>query len=227
MALQHEPLATLRRRITHDEINTLPIVHYEGAVQLIRNAHDWEQALPDLQSEHVLGFDTETKPTFRKGRVNQPSLVQLATAHAVYLVQLVWMPFGEELASVLADPEIIKAGVGIRFDMQALGKLFPFGAQGTVDLGTVARLNKFSAQGLRTLAAVLFGWRISKGSQCSNWSLQDLSAKQIMYAATDAWVGRLIYLRMRELGMSFARQQAEKVQGPKNKGHKASKKPES
>ncbi|MBQ7585582.1 MAG: 3'-5' exonuclease domain-containing protein 2 [Desulfovibrionaceae bacterium] len=205
MALQHKNLANLRRHLTNDEINALPIFHYEGPVYLIRNEKDWLQALPDLEAAGILGFDTETKPNFRKGRVNKPALVQLATSQAVYIVQLTWWPFDQKLAQVLSDPAITKVGVGIRFDMQSLAEISPFVPQGLVDIGNVARVNKFSAQGLRTLSAVLFGWRISKGSQCSNWSLHELSEKQIIYAATDAWVGRLIYLKMRDLGLNFSR----------------------
>ena len=149
----------------------------------------------------MLGFDTETRPTFRKGKINAPSLIQLATERAVYLVQLAWLPFGPHLAEILADPNVIKAGVGIRDDMRELSRLHDFEPAGLVDLGNAARAHKLPSQGLRTLAANLFGWRISKGSQCSNWSLMELSQRQIAYAATDAWIGRLIFLRMREFGL--------------------------
>ena len=170
-------------------------------MHVIRVLEDWKQALPDLRAVGVLGFDTETRPTFRKGKVNAPSLIQLATERAVYLVQLAWLPFGPHLAEILADPNIIKAGVGIRDDMRELSRLHDFEPAGLVDLGNAARTHKLPSQGLRTLAANLFGWRISKGSQCSNWSLMELSQRQIAYAATDAWIGRLIFLRMREFGL--------------------------
>ncbi|OLA83067.1 MAG: 3'-5' exonuclease [Desulfovibrio piger] len=171
-------LESLRRRLSSDEINALPLCHYEGPIHLVRSLEDWEKALPDLQQEQVLGFDTETRPSFRKGRVNTPSLVQLATARAVYLVQLSWWPLRE------------------------LARLYPFKPAGMVDLGMVARAHQLTTQGLRTLAANLFGQRISKGPQCSNWSVMELSKRQVIYAATDAWIGRAIYLRMRELGMT-------------------------
>lgn len=190
----------LRQRLSPEAINALPLCHYEGKVALVHSLNDWKQALADIEKDRILGFDTETRPTFRKGKVNAPSLIQLATAKCVYLVQLAWLPFGPHLADMLANPDIVKAGVGIRFDMEALAKLSPFTPRGLVDLGSVARANKLSSQGLRTLVANFFGWRISKGSQCSNWSLLELSQKQIAYAATDAWVGRLLYLRMLELG---------------------------
>ncbi|MCR5814810.1 MAG: 3'-5' exonuclease domain-containing protein 2 [Desulfovibrio sp.] len=203
--LEQDRLQNLRRRLTSDEINALPLFHYDGPVHLIRDLPAWQSALDDLRSAEVLGFDTETRPTFRKGKTNAPSLVQLATGNAVYLVQLSWLPFGPHLAELLGDSSVIKAGVGIRYDMQSLAKLFTFTPAGLVDLGSVARLNKLSSQGLRTLAAAFFGLRISKGSQCSNWSLQELSSRQIVYAATDAWISRLIYLKMKELAFNFGR----------------------
>ncbi|MBQ9406004.1 MAG: 3'-5' exonuclease domain-containing protein 2 [Desulfovibrio sp.] len=191
---------TLRRRLSHDEINALPLYHYEGPVYLVRTPQEWESALPDLRTADLLGFDTETRPSFHKGKRNDPALVQLATEAAVYLVQLVCLPFGPHLASILANPEQIKVGVAIQDDMRELARLYPFEPAGLVDLGAVARANMLSSQGLRTLAANLLGWRISKGSQCSNWGHVELSPKQVVYAATDAWIGRRIFLRMRELG---------------------------
>ena len=193
--------AKLLRRMGAEEINAMPLCHYEGPVRIIRTAEELAEALTDIRAQEVLGFDTETRPTFRKGKVNDPSLVQIATETMVYLVQLAWLPLEGSLCSVLADASILKAGVGIRDDMRELTRLHPFEPAGLVDLGSAARAHRLSTQGLRTLAANLFGLRISKGSQCSNWSLMDLSQKQIDYAATDAWISRRIFLRMRELGL--------------------------
>lgn len=191
----------LRHRQTREEINSLPLRCYEGDVHLIRNPDDWHKYAPALRKDGILGFDTETRPTFRKGKLNAPALIQLATADAVYLVQLGGMPFDYRIASVLADPDIIKVGVGIREDMRALNQIFPFEPAGMVDLGELAREHDLPNRGLRTLAASLFGWRISKGSRCSNWSAPILSNRQVAYAATDAWIGRMIYLRLRDLGL--------------------------
>lgn len=191
----------LRRRLSCEEINAMPLCHYEGQVQVIRSLDDWKQALPDLRSADLLGFDTETRPSFRKGRRNSPALIQLATGNAVYLVQLAFLPFGPHIVEVLANPDQVKAGVGIRDDMRDLAKVYDFEPAGLVDLGGVARAHKLPSQGLRTLAANFFGWRISKGSQCSNWSLMELTPRQIAYAATDAWIGRLIFLRMCDMGL--------------------------
>ena len=116
---------TLRRRLSHDEINALPLYHYEGPVYLVRTPQEWESALPDLRTADLLGFDTETRPSFHKGKRNDPALVQLATEAAVYLVQLVCLPFGPHLASILANPEQIKVGVAIQDDMRELARLYP------------------------------------------------------------------------------------------------------
>ena len=191
----------LRRRLSCEEINAMPLCHYEGPVQVIRSLDDWKLALPDLRSADLLGFDTETRPSFRKGRRNSPALIQLATASVVYLVQLAFLPFGPHIVEILANPDQVKAGVGIRDDMRDLANVYDFEPAGLVDLGGVARAHKLPSQGLRTLAANFFGWRISKGSQCSNWSLMELTPRQIAYAATDAWIGRLIFLRMCKVGL--------------------------
>lgn len=195
-------LTELSRRPSSGEINAMPLRHYEGPVEVVRTPEAWARAEADMRHDGILGFDTETRPTFRKGKLNAPSLIQIATASAVYLIQLGWLPFGEACANLLAAPDIIKTGVSIGDDMRALARLHPFTPAGLVDLGHVARAHRLPNQGLRTLAASLFGWRISKGSQCSNWSLMDLSQRQIEYAATDAWIGRCIYLRLRELGLT-------------------------
>lgn len=191
----------LLTRISRDEINSLPLRHYEGPIEIVRTLPKWEAVKEELKNETVIGFDTETRPTFKKGRMNSPALIQLAGARAIYLIQLAWLPFSAHIAEILSSPAVIKAGVGISYDMAALAKLHHFTPAGCVDLGHVAQANNIPNQGLRTLAASLFGWRISKGSQCSNWSSRELSSRQIAYAATDAWIGRLIFLKLRELGM--------------------------
>lgn len=194
-------LPDLRHRPSGEEINAMPLARYEGRVELIRDPRELEAALPLLRAEKILGFDTETRPSFRKGAQNSPSLIQLATADAVFLIQLTWLPFNGEMASILADPGIVKAGAAIGDDMRELEKLHPFTPAGLADLGRLAKTAGIPSQGLRTLAANLFGIRISKGPQCSNWSNRELSHRQVAYAATDAWISRSIYLKMRELGV--------------------------
>ncbi len=191
-----------KRKLSKDEINAMPIVRYEGEVCLVRTETELRHAVDELHVERVLGFDTETKPSFRKGRANAPALVQLAGEKRVFLIQLTWLPMNAILAELLESAQILKVGVSIYDDMRELQKAFDFTPAGVVDLAHIARTHQLETQGLRNLAANFFSVRISKGPQCSNWSLQELSERQIVYAATDAWIGRQVFLRMEELGMT-------------------------
>ncbi len=189
------------RKLSKDDINALPIVRYEGKVCLVRDEEGLQSALDVLTKERVLGFDTETKPSFRKGKLNPPALIQLAAEHAVYLIQLNWLPLNAQLAGLLSNTNVLKVGVSIHDDIRELQKVFPFEPAGIIDLGLIAAKNKLETKGLRNLAANFFDYRITKGPQCSNWNAHELSHRQISYAATDAWIGRKVFLRMEELGM--------------------------
>lgn len=193
-------LAPYQEALSADQVNALPMKSYEGPVHLVRTEAELKAALKHLGKQKVLGFDTESRPVFKKGAVSHTSLIQLASPQAVWLVQLNAVPFGTSLADLLANPRILKAGVAIGDDMRALAKLYAFEAQGLADLGLMARQLDIKTLGLRTLAANLMGIRISKGAQCSNWAKETLEPRQILYAATDAWLGLEIYNRLIELG---------------------------
>lgn len=182
--------------ITKDEINRLPMRQYEGPIHLIRTVADAELAAEKLKMESLLGFDTETRPTFRVGEYYPPSLLQLATANEVFLFQLKLTGLTLGLCAILDNPEIVKAGVSIKDDLKELRKLSSFEPAGFVELATHARKAQIKNLGLRGLAALLLGFRISKREQTSNWANDKLTESQLRYAATDAWLGREIYLHM-------------------------------
>ena len=188
-------------RMDRDEINSLPIRSYPGRIVQVRSPTELTAVLPELGREKILGFDTETKPNFQKGENNPPSLLQLAGETVVWIFQLTQLGLPEELSAILADPGIIKTGVSVDFDLIQLQRLGPFQPEGFAELAAVAKESGVRNHGLRGLAAVMLGYRISKGAQRSNWGADNLSAKQLRYAATDAWVGREIYLRFQEMGV--------------------------
>ena len=196
-ALPGEPVveawADAPRTLSREEINLLPIRAYGGEICLIRTEEEQDRALNLLWKEKVLGFDTETRPVFTRGKSGNPALLQLGGENCVFLFQLNRVPFGEALVDLLADPHIVKAGVAVRDDLRALHACTPGGA---VDLAHLAKARGVQAQGLRSLAATLLGFRISKSAQCSNWEKEELTPRQLLYAATDAWVGRELYLRL-------------------------------
>lgn len=205
---QPEAAAGVREKISKEAINALPLFHYNGRVTLVRNEDTLIQSVAKLRSGSgngpvVLGFDTETRPSFQKGKSYTPSLVQLASADEVFLFHLKWMPLDARLVGLLEDPAIIKTGVAVHDDMRFLARLHPFIPQSVVDLSEIARGNHLENRGLRGLAAAFLRLRISKGEQCSNWGNSELSPRQIRYAATDAWISRAVYLSMKEAGLDF------------------------
>lgn len=184
------------RRMSKDEINACPITRYEGPVSIIKCRRTLTEAIEQLQGETVLGFDTETRPAFKKGQYYPPALLQLAHAEGVLLFQLKHLGLPRPIIQILTDPQVIKTGVSLKFDIQELQKLTPFQPDGFVDLANIAKKQGIKNHGLRGLAAVVLGNRISKSAQRSNWSKDALSPAQIRYAATDAWIGRELYKKL-------------------------------
>ena len=181
-----------KRHITKAEINALPMQQYEGPIELFKTAEAAEPAAKKLLKETLLGFDTETRPAFRKGESYDPSLLQLATENAVYLFQIQQSGLTDSLLRVLSSPKIVKAGVAIDRDIEELQAVRPFEPDGFIELATCAKEARIKNLGLRGLTAILFGFRISKREQVSNWARKDLTDSQMTYAATDAWLGRKI-----------------------------------
>ena len=189
------------RSISREQMALLPIGRYEGEVRLVSTPGDLQYALADIRQENVVGFDTETRPAFRKGETHLPCLVQVATASRVHLFALSQPDVFPVLAEMLADPRSIKVGVAPAQDLRSLKLVFPFAEQNVLDLASVARRLGLTQTGLRNLAGIFLGLRIPKGARTSNWAAPRLSAAQITYAATDAWACRELLLQFRHLGL--------------------------
>ena len=179
-----------------EEIQALPLASYTGDIHFIREPDAARRAALELSSAPLLGFDTDTSPTFRKGESHPPALLQLCGSKAVYIFRLLDVGLPPELATLLSSPAIVKAGVAVRHDVSELRDLADFNAAGFVDLGTAARDQGLQHHGLRGLAALLLDCRISKGAQLTNWSRTDLTQAALNYAATDAWIGYRLYETM-------------------------------
>jgi ribonuclease D len=184
------------RRMSKDEINSCPIMHWNGRINVVRDREGLAAATNRLSGHTLLGFDTETRPAYKKGESYLPSILQLASKDEVFIFQLKHLGLTAALRAILADPAIIKTGVSLDFDIHELQKLSHFKAAGFIDMGNSARKTGIKNHGLRGLAAVFLGFRVAKGAQTSNWARDVLTPKQIQYAATDAWVGRKLYLAM-------------------------------
>ena len=197
----------------------LPIRRYEGEVSMVTTPAELERARADLRQEDVVGFDTETRPAFRKGESHLPCLVQAATARRVYLFSLRQPEMFEVVAELLAEARVLKAGVALAYDLSSLKLVFPFAEKNVVDLGIVARRWRLDQTGLRNLAGLFLGVRIPKGARTSNWAAANLSAAQVTYAATDAWVCRELYLEFRSRGLLQAKPPATNARPDNAQAH--------
>lgn len=184
---------------TPEEINELPIRRYAGEIVAVETPDDAARAAADFAAERVVGFDTETRPSFRPGESHPPALAQVATARAVYLFPLLRLGSPATLTAVLASASTAKAGIGLADDVRALKRSFEFAPAAIIDLGVIARRHGFEKSSVRALAAAFLGFRIPKGTKTSNWAARRLSEQQVTYAATDAWACRELYLKFEEL----------------------------
>jgi ribonuclease D len=192
----------LLRHVSRDEVNALPIRRYEGAVHVIAAPSELAPAMHDILQETLVGFDTETRPAFRAGESYPPSLAQVATARAVYLFQVQRAEIAAAVARMLSEEHIVKAGVGMADDLKSLKKVVAFHEKSIADLGTLAQRHGLKQSGVRNLSGLFLGFRIPKGTKTSNWARHTLTEQQIVYAATDAWACRELYLKFRELGLT-------------------------
>lgn len=184
--------------ITKEDILLLPSGCYNGDIKIVDTMSDLMEALPVLMNEVVIGFDTETKPVFKKGVRHDVAIIQLATSDCVFLIRLKKLGFPYELADLLSDKSILKVGMDIPQDVKGLRRLHKFIPKGFIDLAVMTAQRGYKCEGVKKLSALILGIQISKRQQVSNWEADVLSEGQIVYAATDAWVCREMYLKLVE-----------------------------
>ncbi len=184
------------RKITKEELNALPLMKYEGECQVIEDESHAQEAVEACKKATVLGFDTETKPAFRKGESYPVALLQIAMPDMAYLFRLNKTGLSQGIIGLFEDPGIKIVGIGIRDDIKDLQKLGHFTPQGFVDLNGLGETLGFKSIGARNYAGMFMKHRISKSQQLSNWENDELTAAQVSYAATDAWICLGIYSKM-------------------------------
>lgn len=182
--------------ITNEEIELYELSWFRGEIVLVDDITGFYDVLPRLLKARILGFDTETKPSFRKGRKNNVSLIQLATEDLACLIRINRIGLPPELASILSDPGVLKAGVAVHDDIKYLRKVNGFSPSGFVDLQKFVKDYGIESSGLKKLTAIILGFRISKRQQVTDWEAETLSEAQLIYAATDAWVCQKIYKKL-------------------------------
>ncbi len=185
--------------ISAEEIGSLPLASFPGEIHVIESlGEEFGKAVSYLKKQKLIGFDTESRPTFSPDQPSYgTSLLQLSSGDQAFLFRIKKMgKFPRRLAAILANPSITKVGAAIQDDVRGLQKYAGFQPQSFVDLQKIGWEYGIRDKGVKKMAAIILGIKISKAQQLSNWEAESLSVSQQKYAATDAWVCREMYLRL-------------------------------
>ncbi len=182
-----------KESITKEELTDMPLKWFEGEIVLIDSKKKLQLAIDELSGQPIIGFDTETKPSFKKGVINKVALLQLSTKNMAFLFRINRIGLPKEIAAILADENVIKPGVAIHDDIKGLQVIKKFKPRGFVELQDQAKEMGIQNFSLKKLTAIACGFRISKGQQLTNWEADVLTEAQQRYAATDAWAALEIF----------------------------------
>lgn len=179
---------TFASSISNEAAALLPAAQFDGEIIVVEDGDALDEAYDYLSAQKVLGFDTETRPSFTKNKLNKVALLQLSTRERCYLIRLCRMKSPDKAIKLLENSRITKVGVGLASDMSSLGRLWRFTPRGFVELQNEVERFGIENKSLRKMAAIVLGERVSKAQRLSNWEAATLTAQQQLYAATDAWV---------------------------------------
>ena len=177
----------------------MPVASFEGRIIIVQSETESDKAVRYLLSQQILGIDTETRPSFRKGQTHQVALLQVSTVDTCFLFRLNMIGITESIKRLLEDCSVIKVGLSLKDDMHQLSKRADFTPGMFIELQHEVKKIGIKDMSLQKIYANLFSKRISKGQQLSNWEADTLTPQQKAYAATDAWACIMIYNELKEL----------------------------
>ena len=183
--------------ISKEEVADLDLIQYDGPIKLITNEESFLEEIPHIREQTILGFDTETRPSFKKGVVYPTALIQISALDQAWIIRVSRMGYPPELLELLTREDILKVGLGLNDDLRRLRADFQFEPGGFLDLQQYVAAFRIEEKGLKKLSGIVLGRRISKAQQVSNWDADLLTEAQLKYAATDAWICLKIYNRLR------------------------------
>ncbi len=185
-----------KEKISGEELQKLPVKAFEGPIQLVASSEEIKEAVDYLAQQPYIGFDTETRPAFKKGQKYQVALLQLASEEKAFVFFLQKIEDFEQISALLCNKKVTKIGAATRDDIKTLNKLFPVNSSSFIDLQNIIENYGIKELSLKKMAALTLNFRISKTQRISNWEADPLSEQQLVYAATDAWVSLMIYLQL-------------------------------
>ena len=193
----------LYNKYDKSKINTLPRVVFPGRIEVVLTEAEAEKAVDYLLAQPILGIDTETRPSFKKGRLNQVALLQVSTHDVCFLFRLNLIGMPQAVVRLLEDQLVPKIGLSLHDDLMMLQRRVEFNRGYFIDLQDKVKEIGVEDLSLQKLFANFFNQRISKRERLSNWEMDVLGDKQKTYAATDAWTCSLLYeelLRLEQTG---------------------------
>lgn len=192
-------MTNFKQRIEKSEVAQMQNILFQGRIITIDTIADAEKAIKALSKEQYIGIDTETRPSFRKGVIHQVSLLQVSTLDTCFLFRLNRIGLPKPILTLLENENIMKIGLSLKDDCQALAKRAKFKAGNFFDLQNYVTEFGIEEMSLQKIFAIIFNRRISKNQQLTNWDADVLTDKQKLYAATDAWACLTIYNRLKEI----------------------------
>lgn len=192
------------KTISKEEIATLPFATFPGRIIVVQSEMESKKATSYLGKFSIIGFDTETRPAFKKGVHRKIALMQLATEDTCFLFRLNIIDIPEDLRKILVNPDIRKIGLSLKDDFSAIRKRIQLEPQNFVELQSFVKKFGIEDNGLQRIYAIMFGEKISKGQRLSNWEADVLTEAQQKYAALDAWACLQIYNKLTRLNPDLA-----------------------
>jgi len=186
-----------QNEISKEEVAGLELIQYAGPIHLIDSMEVFEQEIGHIARQAVLGFDTETKPSFKKGKVYPTSLIQISSLEQAWILRVSRIGYPGKLLELLSGETPLKIGLGLQDDLRRLRADFQFEPRGFLDLQQYVKAFRIDEKGLKKISGIVLNRRISKSQQVSNWDADVLSEAQLRYAATDAWICLMIYNSLR------------------------------
>ena len=170
------------------DVKNYPLIEFKGNIHLIDNYSELEKCCDIIYDKTIIGFDTETKPSFKKGISHNISLIQLAVDDDVFVIRIDKIGLDKRIVDILSNSNILKVGIDVKNDLIGLKKIYNFQEANFLDLNSLATVKGFKSIGAVKLCIMLLGFRISKRQRLSDWSADILTTSQLEYAAIDAWI---------------------------------------
>ncbi|MDR0333219.1 MAG: 3'-5' exonuclease domain-containing protein 2 [Dysgonamonadaceae bacterium] len=179
--------------ISKEDISKLPLETFDGNIVVIDHGREVAKAVDYLSAQSIIGFDTETRPTFTSGKSNKVALLQLSTEDTCFLFRLNLIGYPDALKDIICNSSVKKIGLSLRDDFAAMRKRTGLTPENFIDLQVFADKFGIDDNSLQRIYAIIFGKKISKTQRLSNWEAPQLSYSQLTYAALDAWACLRIY----------------------------------